>query len=202
MAEAEELLRAWAALAPTEDAAWAAATPGPSLDEVGARLSSVPRPFLENGVSVAALAGDIVGRVPAAVTHADDPRVRLAAAIGLWVLASEELVAPFAPALSTGAGLRAVDALALRLAAVTDPLDWLSDAERREEAARTFLLWAGFLPAGEDVGTARALLDARDSLRRSAALAEAYAAHRHREEIARRLAEARAREAAARYSSE
>ena len=31
---------------------------------------------------------------------------------------------------------RAVDALALRLAAVTDPLDWLSDAERREEAAR------------------------------------------------------------------
>lgn len=202
MAESDDLLRAWAALAPTEDAAWAAARPGPSVDAIGARLSSVPRPFLDEGVSLAALAGDVTGRAPAAVAHAEDPRVRLAAAIGLWVLASEDLVAPFDPALSTGIGLRAVDALALRLAAVTDPLDWLSDAERREEAARTFLLWAGFLPAGEDVDTARALLDARDSLRRSAALADAYAAHRHREEIARRLAEARSREAAARYSSE
>lgn len=202
MAESDELLRLWASLAPTEDAAWAAARPGPSLDAIGARLSSVPRPFLDDGVSVAALAGDIVGRAPAATAHAEDPRVRVAAAIGLWVLASEEVVAPFDPALSTGVGLRAVDALALRLAAVTDPLDWLSDAERREEAARTFLLWAGFLPAGEDVATARELLDARDSLRRSAALADAYAAHRHREEIARRLAEARSKEAAARYSSE
>lgn len=202
MAEADDLLSAWSAIAPPEGTAWASARPGPGVDEIAARLSSVPRPFLDDDVSLRALAGDVLGRPLASVDHADDERVRTGAAIGLWVVASEDLVQPFAPSLAGGDVTRAIDALALRLAPVVDPRDWLADAERREEAARTFLLWAGFLPAGEDRETARALLDARDSLRRNAALAEAYAAYRHREEIARRLAEARAREAAARYSSE
>jgi hypothetical protein len=202
MADANVLLAAWSARATPEETAWSGARPGPALDAVAARLSSVPRAFLDERVSIAALAGDVLGQALAATEHSTDARVRRGAAIGLWLLASEESVEPFAPPLAAGTGGLAVDALALRLASVVDPLDWLSDDERREEAARTFLLWSGYLPAGEDRATARALLDARDSLRRDAALAEAYAAHQHREEIARRLAEARAKEAAARYSSE
>lgn len=202
MAEADELLSAWAELAPNPDEQWQKARPGPSLAAVAARLASVPRPFLDDRVSIEALAGDVLGGRIGAAPHTDDPRVRRGAALGLWLIASETVVEPFEPALSRGTVALAVDALALRLAPVAEPLDWLSDDERREEAARTFLLWAGYLPAGEDAVTAKSLLEARDSLRRNAALAEAYAEHSHRAEIARRLAEARAREAAARYSSE
>jgi hypothetical protein len=202
MADADELLRVWSTLAPPEGEAWGFARPGPPLDAVSARLSSVPRSFLDDDVSIAALSGDVVGSACASAAYAADARVRRGAAIGLWLLASEEIVEPFRPSLAGPWARRAVDALALRVAPVVDPLDWLADDERREEAARTFLLWAGFVPAGEDRDTARALWQARDSLRRSSALAEAYAAYEHREEIARRLGEARAREAAARYSSE
>ncbi|MBD3940262.1 phosphohydrolase [Microbacterium sp. NEAU-LLC] len=202
MAEAQEVLGVWAASAPSVDAQWAGAQPGPSLAAVAARLSSVPKPFLDEHVSIAALAGDILGRGVTATAHADDERVRQGAAIALWLIASEDVIEPFDPPPATAGRALAVDALALRLAPVAAPLEWLSDDERREEAARTFLLWCGLLPAGEDAHTARSLLDARDSLRRNAALAEAYAEHAHRAEIARRLAEARAREAAARYSSE
>lgn len=199
MAELDPL-GAWVAAAPPEDEVWRLAQPGPALSAVASRLSSVPRPFLDDRVSIRALAGDILGRRLNCTPFTSDPRVRRGAAIGLWLLASQQTVQPFSPAIA----LRAlpVDALALRLAPVVDPLDWISDAERREEAARTFLLWGGSLPAGETAETARSLLDARDSLRRNAAMAEAFAEHQHRAEIARRLADARAKEAAARYNSE
>lgn len=206
MAETDALLEAWAGRSGTEDGAWAAARPGPPLAAVAARISTVPRDFLDDAVSVRALAGDILAargdRVLACLPFADDRRVRLGAAIGLWLCASEDVLEPLSPALAAGRVELAIDALALRLAPVADPLDWLADDERREEATRTALLWAGYLPAGEDAATARALLDARDSLQRDRALADALAAHQHRVEIARRLADARAKEAAARYSSE
>lgn len=202
MADSEALLSVWSASAPAEDHAWRQTVPGPQLAAVAARLGSVPRSFLDTKVSIAALAGDVLRTRLQAVDHADDDRVRRGAAIGLWLVASEDVVEPFSPPLPPATIGRAVDALALRLAPVVDPWEWLSDDERREEAVRTFLLWAGMRPAGEDIASARSLLDARDSLRRNAALAQAYAAHRHRDEIARRLAEARAKEAAARYSSE
>ncbi len=207
MAETEALLAAWARRAGSEDNAWETAQPGPALDTVATRLSSVPRPFLDARVSLAALAGDILGSdVPgeglACVGFADEERVRLGGAIGLWLVASEILIEPFSPRLPPATSPLAVDALALRLASTTDPRDWLSDDERREEAARTFLLWSGYLPAGESSQTARSLLDARDSLRRNTALAQAYAEHRHRADLARALAQARAKEAAARYSHE
>lgn len=202
MADIDDLLAAWASRAPTEDEVWGAARPGPSLAVVASRLSSVPRPFLDDRVSLRALSGDIIGDSLWCLSVPDHPRVRLGASLALWLVASEDVIEPFTPALAGADRGRAVDALALRLAPIVDPLDWISDDERREEAARTFLLWCGFLPAGESAATARSLFDARDSLRRNAALAEAYAEHRHRSEIARRLSDARAREAAARYTSE
>jgi len=201
MADIAALLTAWLAVATSEDEAWAAARPGPPLAEVAARLATVPRPFLDDAVSISALAGDVVGSPLAAIPFVDDPRVRTGAAIGLWLRASEDLIGPFTPS-ARWAHPRGVDALALRLAPVVDPQDWLADDERREEATRTYLLWSGFLPAGEDAATARSLFDARDSLSRDAALTDAFAVQRHRADLARRLAEARAQEAAARYSSE
>lgn len=202
MAESLELLRVWLSMSATDDAAWAAAKPGPSVAAVAARLSSVPPAFLDDRVSIRALFGDVLDRTGVSAWHAQDRRVRQGAALGLWLLASETIVEPFDPPLRYVSGTSAVDALALRLAPVSDPLDWLSDDERREEAVRMFLLHCGHYPAGEDAATARSRLEACDSLRRDSALAEAYEAHRHRTEVARRFNEARAREAAARYSHE
>jgi hypothetical protein len=81
-------------------------------------------------------------------------------------------------------------------------VEWISDAERRDEAARTFLFWSARLPTGEDRDTASSLLAMRDSLQRNGALAAAAAEHAHRLEVTRKLQEARAREAAARYTHE
>lgn len=204
--DAQDLLAAWADHAGGDAARWARLRPGPPLDAVTSRLSSAPRAFLDDAVSLVALAGDILSGVHlASLPFVGDARVRTGAAIGLWLLASEDVVEAFTPALAVAgprAGAMAVDALALRLAPVAEPLTWLSEDDRREEAARTFLLWSGYLPAGEDVDTAREQLAGRDSLQRNTALAEAFAAQSHRADIARRLAEARAKEAAARYSSE
>lgn len=202
MAETEALLAAWSERSGGEPEAWARVRPGPSLDAVAARLSAVPHTFLDDRVSLRALAGDVLGSAPTCVAFDDDVRVRRGAALALWVIASEELIEPFTVSLRSGSAALAVDALALRLAPVADPTSWIADDERRAEAARTLLLWAGFLPAGEDAATASSLLATVDSLARDTALAEAYAGHRHRAEIARKLQEARRREAAARYSSE
>lgn len=202
MAETEALLEAWSERSGGEAEAWGRARPGPALEAIASRLSAVPHSFLDDRISVRALAGDILGSSLACVAFDDDPRVRQGAAIALWVVASEELVEPFAVSLRSGSPALAVDALALRLAPIADPALWISDDERRTEAARTFLLWSGFLPAGEDASTATSLLAAVDSLARDKALADAYEGHRHRAEIARKLQEARRKEAAARYSSE
>jgi hypothetical protein len=202
MADTEALLAAWSERSGGEAEAWARATPGPSLESVAARISRVPQEFLDERVSLRALAGDILGGPIAAQGIDDDPRVRLGAGIALWLVASEGVIGPLEPVLAHGRTALAVDALALRVAPVADPASWTSDAERRIEAARTFLLWCGYLPAGEDAATAASLLAACDSLARDRALADAYEGHRHRAEIARKLDEARRREAAARYSSE
>lgn len=202
MAETEQLLATWSERSGGEDTAWARAHPGPPLDAVAARLSAVPNSFLDPRVSVRALARDVLPNELSCFPFADDGRVRQGAAIGLWLLASEDLIGRFSPELMRGKAALAVDALALRLAPVTAPTEWLADGERRTEAARTFLLWAGYLPEGEGRDTARSLLAAVDSLARNQALAEAYEGHRHRAEIARALEDARRKEAAARYSSE
>lgn len=206
MADTEDLLKRWSALAPVEDEVWRALRPGPSVVQVATRLSAVPSQFLDEQVSLRALAGDILGRRAAeqltALQFATDSRVRRGAAIGLWLFASESVLAPIGRGLLTTAPALPVDALGLRLAPVVDPAQWLSDADRREEATRTFLLWNHQLPEGETPGAARAALAARDSLRFNEALAASFAEHRHRDELRRRLEEARAREAAARYTRE
>jgi hypothetical protein len=159
-------------------------------------------------VDILALAGDVFDDVRVAapvaerITLRGTPQARLGAALGLWLFASQELVGPFTVPLQDGFAARAVLALAFRLAPLVEPGRWLTDSERRDEAARTFLLWNGLLPRGEDPVQARSLYEMRDSVRRQGALAQALADHAHRMEVQRRLAEAKAEEAAARYANE
>lgn len=206
MAETDDLLRRWSRIAPLEDEHWHSLIPGPAVLAVAARLSAVPTQFLDDKVGIRALAGDILGRPVArqlaALEVADDLRVRRGVAIGLWLFVSESVQAPFSPGLSTNNPALAIDALGLRLAPVVEPGQWLADAERREEAARMFLLWNGQVPAGETAGAARTALAARDSLQFTRVLADSFAEHLHRDALRRTLEDARAREAAARYTRE
>lgn len=132
------------------------------------------------------------------IAEGGTPAARRGAAIGLWLFASADLIGPFSAPLDEPMAPRTLLALAFRVAPLVDPGRWLSDAERRDEAVRTFLLWDGLLPHGEGVAQARSLFEMRDSVRRGSALAQALADHEHRMAVQRRLADAQAKEAAAR----
>lgn len=198
---------AWLRLGYDEEAIWTGLRPGPSVAAVAARLGSLPGDFLDDRVSLAQLAGDVLEGVDevTALVLAEArglPAARQGAAVALWLWASEHVVEPFAPPLDTGHAARAIAALALRLAPVVPPEQWLVDAERRDEATRLFLLWSGLLPAGEDPPTARARWERLDSLARDAAIRAALEEQQHRLEVQRRLEEKRAAEAATRYTRE
>lgn len=201
-------LDAWFARNEDEEGIWGALQAGPSLDELSARISSIPRDFLDQRVSLRAAAGDLFGgqQRPELLqvlegAQAADPS-RRGAAVALWLWASEDLVGPLTPGITTGWVARAVAALAFRLAPVVDPSLWLTDSERREEAARLFLLWSGYAPAGESAITAKSLWQRHDSLRRNAAMAAMLADHQHRVEVTEALRQKAAMEAAARYTHE
>lgn len=202
-----QVLANWFAEELDEQAVWSTLKPGPTVDEVAARVASTPQPFLADTVDVVALACDVFNHTGCAaaaqrIAERGSPASRRGAAIGLWLFASADLVGPYTAPLDNRRAATALVALAFRVAPLVDPGRWLSDAERRDEAVRTFLLWNGLLPHGEDAVQARSLFEMRDSVRREAALAQALADHGHRMDVQRRLAEAHAKEAAARYNSE
>lgn len=208
--EQQGLLNLWLARDDDETAVWAELWDGPSVEELGTRLSTVPQTFLDDRVDITALAGDVlaldpgspVSELTSAVAATGSSPARRAVAIALWLWASEDEVGSFSTPLRRQYVERTIAALAFRLAPVVDPTAWISDAERRDEAVRTFLLWSGQRPAGETDEAARGILAMRDSLQHSRALAEALQDHQHRLEVAKRLQAAQAKEAAARYSSE
>ncbi|MGY4858962.1 hypothetical protein [Cryobacterium sp. AP23] len=219
--EAEVLLDLWFAREDDVETAWRQCVPGPGVAEIATRLSLVPPAFLADPVAILPLAEHILEveygakllsgadlRAQRVLATADQVRstgssaARRGAALALWLWASDDLHGPLSVPLSVVARDRALAALAFRLASVVDPAEWVRDADRRDEAARQFLFWSGHLPADEDEATARSILAMRDSLQQNAALAQTLADHEHRLEVSRRLQQARAREAAARYSSE
>jgi hypothetical protein len=219
--DTEALLDLWFARGHDDQVVWRQCVPGPSVAEIGTRLSLVPPAFLAADVAILPLAEHILdveyGVVPASpaerraqqvlrvveqVRDTGSDAARRGAALALWLWASDDLHGPLSVPLTVVSHDRALAALAFRLAAVVDPAEWVSDADRRDEAARQFLFWSGHLPAGEDEVTARSILAMRDSLQQNAALAQTLADHEHRLEVSRRLQAARAREASARYSSE
>jgi hypothetical protein len=221
MREAEVLLDLWFAREDDVETAWRQCVPGPGVAEIATRLSLVPPAFLADTTAILPLTEHILEveygakllsgadlRAQRVLATADEVRAtgsspaRRGAALTLWLWASDDLHGPLSVPLSVVSRDRALAAMAFRLASVVDPAEWVRDADRRDEAARQFLFWSGHLPAGEDEATARSILAMRDSLQQNAALAQTLADHEHRLEVSRRLQQARAREAAARYSSE
>jgi hypothetical protein len=198
-----DVMKAWGDAVGDSSDYWAPALPGPALEVITTRLTAIPKPFLDTEVDIAALAGDLqLGGSLRCLDWVELEPVATGAAVGLWLIASEELHTPMQPMLSAIAPARMVDALAMWLAPVSDPMLWLTNAQRREEAARGALLWAGYLPAGEDATTARSLWASLDSGARNTLIAQARESERHREEVRKRLADAAAKESAARYSRE
>ncbi|GGU10587.1 phosphohydrolase [Nocardioides albus] len=205
----EELFGAWLDQELDLDAAWNGLEPGPTVDEVMARISTTPSWFLDDSVDVVALAGDVLDEsggpvVAAARKAAATAKVaaRQGVAVVLWLVSSQELAGRLSTDLRLDRLDRALLAMSLRLAAVVEPQRWVEEAERREEAARTLLLWCGQCPGGESEQNARAILSRLDSAARGEALERARRDREHRSEIRRRLEQARAREAATRYSPE
>jgi hypothetical protein len=215
------LLELWFARGDDDVALWRQCVPGPGVDEIATRLSLVPPAFLADGVAILPLCEHILemeygavvstaaGRrsqsvleVAEQVRATGSSAARRGAALVLWLWASDDVHGPLSVPLRVVSSDRALAALAFRMAAAVDPADWVRDADRRDEAARQFLFWSGQLPAGEDEASARSIFAMRDSLQQNAALAQTLADHEHRLEVSRRLQAARAREAAARYSSE
>ena len=219
--DSEALLDIWFAREQDNVIVWRTCQPGASTAEIATRLSLVPAAFLADDVDVLQLAENIlemeygasgatppdrrrqeVLRIVDQVRATGSGAARRGAALVLWLWAGDDLNGPLSVPLSPVYYGRAIAALSFRLAAVVDPAEWVRDADRRDEAARTFLLWSGHLPAGEDEATARSILAMRDSLQQNTALAQTMADHEHRLQVTKRLQEARAREAAARYSNE
>ena len=219
--DSEALLGIWFAREQDDVVVWRTCLPGASTAEIATRLSLAPAAFLADDVDVLQLAENIlemeygasgttppdqrrqeVLRIADQVRATGSGAARRGAALVLWLWASDDLNGPLSVPLSPVYYGRALAALSFRLAAVVDPAEWVRDADRRDEAARTFLLWSGHLPAGEDEATARSILAMRDSLQQNTALAQTMADHEHRLQVTKRLQEARAREAAARYSNE
>ncbi|MEP6842002.1 MAG: phosphohydrolase [Pseudolysinimonas sp.] len=202
-------LSRWFSLGLDPETMWSQLRPGPSATEVASRLGSAPSDFLDPQVDISALAGDVLGPTsqdPLLTTVLSlaegDAACRAGAALALWLAASQDLVEPFDPPIVAGSSATGIAALALRLAPVVPPEQWLVNAEHREEAARLFLLWNGLQPSGEDLATARSRWDRRDSLVRDAALRQMMEDQQHRLDVQRALDDKRAVEAAARYSHE
>lgn len=206
-------LAAWLAGGIDEASLWPIATDGPAVAELTARISALPREFLRRGVDIAALCGDVLApdlpELPAllATTLGEIQQhggrdAAAGAAVGLWLYASETLLGPLGIPLAQAWAPRVLVTLALRQAGVVRPYDWVIVAERREETARAVLLFGGQRPAGETADLARTRWIAVDSVRRDEALRATLADYEHRREVMRRLAEQRAREAAARYTNE
>lgn len=215
MTASHRLVEQWLALGLDADAAMASPAPGPSVTELGVRLSTLPREFLDPRLDLAALLDDVLAGIAseptvgaahaaaATITATAEPDAVAAAAAVLWLHASAVLVGPDPVPLALpptfGDLLLTV---ALRVAPLSPPAAWLTSDTAREEVVRTVLWWSGQLPAGEDVATARAMMAVHDSLARTDALASARRAYEHRLEVNRRLRDARAREAAQRYGNE
>ncbi|OBG79954.1 hypothetical protein A5699_12130 [Mycobacterium sp. E802] len=218
----DEALNRWIRSGGDEQSLWAdpQLRQGPALAEITARISATPAEFLDPAVDILALLDQLVCHpgggplVPGRNRPTDAPRlddlgddVRAGAAIAAWLLGSQLTLGRYS--VDIGVAHRfllvsdlAAEMLGLRVAPVAPPRTWFTDDERREEAARWFLLRFGFVPAGEDRDAARAALDMRDSLRRDRAFAAAREAYEHRAAVVSALRAKAAREAAQRYGHE
>lgn len=88
------------------------------------------------------------------------------------------------------------------LAALAEAETFVTDADRREELVRSLLAALGETPAGESAAVAADRLRALSTVERAGVLRDTRAQQARARQLRQALAEERARQAAARYSSE
>ncbi|MFC8190426.1 hypothetical protein ACFUMH_02050 [Cellulomonas sp. NPDC057328] len=196
---------------------------GPPLAVLLHRLTSCPADLLDPQVHATAAVADLAvaldGTVldPAWLRHLDErlapgtPVGRDAAALALlasWLVADPALRgtpgARDAAARAGGTGgwlLRVVDALPRVLAGLRAGPAWLAQDGPREELARAFLAVAGLRPAGEDDDLAADAWAAVSTAHQRVLTAQMAQEQERARELAARLAEQRAKEAAAQYAN-
>lgn len=179
---------------------------GPPLERVMRRLAETPEDFMaeprigETGqVVTAALVGDLFHALGHQIAAADlkgfasasdmDRNRLMLVAVTVWLLA-DDWVATAAPDRTALAGLLRERITDLAGAGKADA--FVSDAERREELARTVLAALGLVPAGETEAQANDRLSAVSAAERRRLLR----ASRDAEERARAIREALVRKAA------
>lgn len=181
---------------------------GPGLEALIRRLADTPQDFLDEPrvagagrVAVAALVNDLAamhgGRIVLAALERFEgvsvrgDRNRLAVAmIGAWLLADPWFLAQH---LDAAVLVQTLAEVAAEMAAATPAHRFTSDAERREELARTMLARFGYRPAGETVAQATDRLAAISATERRRLLEASRAAEQRaraiREALARKIAE-------------
>lgn len=188
--------------------------PGPSLAVLLHALADASPDLDDPATSLPALVADLVtdldGRHPptSVLTLLDqnygpgaDPDTRRLAAL-TWLLAREPDVRTALAQIPPphGSWLWAVLTTLVRdLAGLRAPAEWVADG--REEFARAFLAVGGLLPAGETADQAADAWQAVSTRQQRALLAAMAEELRRAEELARQLADQRAREAAAQYAN-
>lgn len=196
---------------------------GPSVTHMTHRLARCPSEYLgepkigdEEGVFVDALVADLVLALGAALprhdeleafrtnTHLHRKHLRLVQ-VGVWLLSDPELRKSWADEESEEIASKARVWLAralFDLAELVDPADFVTEAERREELCRSALYALDILPHGETEEVAEDRLKMLDSVERHRVIMETQERVKRAEQLRKKMAEKRAREAAARYTRE
>lgn len=192
---------------------------GPALAAVAHRLAQAPTDLLDPQVLAGPALGDLAAELDGAVLDrptfaaiaADLPPGSERAGLALltaWVLADgsvrDDAGARDAAAAAGGPSwllLRAVERVPRVLAGLRPPREWTAQVETREELARAVLAVCGLRPAGEDDDRAADAWAAVSTAHRREVFAQMQAEQRRAEELAARLAEQRAKEAAAQYAN-
>ncbi|GEL99097.1 hypothetical protein [Cellulomonas terrae] len=194
---------------------------GPALATLVHRLALAPPDLFEPSVSVSALVADVavsldgtvldrrvLRALDADLTGPADQGLHRAPLVGLvcWlVLDPAVLGAPGVRAAAAGGRtawfVRIVEGVQRVLAGQRPDREWVQDDVAREELARAFCRLGGVLPAGERAETSDdRWLAVSSAYQRKVAQSMAVEVARA-EELARALAEQRAKEAAAQYAN-
>lgn len=194
---------------------------GPALATLVHRLALAPPDLFEPAVSVSALVADVavsldgtvldrrvLRALDADLTGPADQGLHRAPLVGLvcWLVLDPEVHgAPGVGAAAAGGRtawfLRIVEGVQRVLAGQRPDREWVQDDVAREELARAFCRLGGVLPAGERAETSDdRWLAVSSAYQRNVAQSMAVEVARA-EELARALAEQRAKEAAAQYAN-
>ena len=195
---------------------------GPSVAHLTKRLIDCPPDYLEEpvlgddvGARVDAVVADLMlelsGELPAAGEVARfGPESRYSknqlklVLVACWLLGEPEFRTRWAYRRAKLAAMakKWLEGDLLELGSMVHVDEFIIDSERRVELSRLALKALGFLPKGESQKVAQDRLTMVDSLERKRVLAQTKERVERAEELRKKLAEQRAREAASRYTRE